>query len=120
MYGSLLSREEKNNTNSPMSVDRERDSHLRKASRQDSNGNQSNNTFDGPRPKKKNKSVFDEYEQRGGVLEGYEDLNACSDEEEEDQILSQIRGDQSDNSNQTSQKYWESWQKGLFTTIFAL
>ena len=106
MYGSLLSREEKNNTNSPMSVDRERDSHLRKASRQDSNGNQSNNTFDGPRQKKKNKSVFDEYEQRGGVLEGYEDLNAASSEEEEDQILSQIRGDmQSDNSNHTSQKF---------------
>ena len=26
--------------------------------------------------KKKNKSVFDEYEQRGGVLEEYEDLNS--------------------------------------------
>ena len=26
--------------------------------------------------KRKKMTVFDEYEQRGGVLEGYEDLNA--------------------------------------------
>ena len=36
---------------------------------------------------KKNKSAFDEYEQRGGVLEGYEDLNS-SISNDQDQILS--------------------------------
>ena len=36
--------------------------------------------------KQKNLSVFDEYEQRGGVLEGYEDLNAAS--EEDDRVIS--------------------------------
>lgn len=39
---------------------------------------------------KKNKSVFDEYEQRGGVLEGYEDLNSSRSKDDEDQILSQM------------------------------
>ena len=38
------------------------------------------NTFDNSKSpdfeSKKNKSAFDEYEQRGGVLEGYEDLNS--------------------------------------------
>lgn len=40
-----------------------------------------------PQKKRKNKSVFDEYEERGGVLEGYEDLNS-SQNEEKDQVLS--------------------------------
>ena len=36
---------------------------------------------------KKNKSLFDEYEERGGVLEGYEDLNSRP-SLEKDQVLS--------------------------------
>ena len=43
----------------------------------------------GPYPAKKNKSAFDEYEERGGIMEGYEDLNS-SPSNEEDQILSQM------------------------------
>ncbi len=44
--------------------------------------------------KKKNLSAFDEYEQRGGVLEGYEDLNSESDDN--DRVLSQMVEEQSD------------------------
>ena len=38
--------------------------------------------------KNKTTSVFDEYENRGDVLEGYEDLNSGS--SEDDSVLSQI------------------------------
>ena len=43
--------------------------------------------------KKKNKSAFDEYEQRGGVLEEYEDLNSISDDEA-DPVLGELFADQ--------------------------
>lgn len=60
----------------------------RRHKRQDSGG--SPNTFSLSRPKKL--SVFDEYEQRGGVLEGYEDLNAES-QDNDDHVLSQMVAD---------------------------
>ena len=41
--------------------------------------------------KPKSPTVFDEYEQRGGVLEEYEDLNSAK-SGKEDEILSQMFG----------------------------
>ena len=41
--------------------------------------------------KPKSPTVFDEYEQRGGVLEEYEDLNSAK-SDKEDEILSQMFG----------------------------
>ena len=41
--------------------------------------------------KAKSPTVFDEYEQRGGVLEEYEDLNSAR-SGKEDEILSQMFG----------------------------
>ena len=57
--------------------------------------------------KKKNLSVFDEYEQRGGVLEGYEDLNSDK-SSEDDHVLSQMVADQHSgrsHSHNTSQNF---------------
>ena len=53
----------------------------------DTNNEKGRSQFD----TKKNKSVFDEYEQRGGVLEGYEDLNSSRSNYEEDHVLSQMQ-----------------------------
>ena len=41
--------------------------------------------------KPKSPTLFDEYEQRGGVLEEYEDLNSAK-SDKEDEILSQMFG----------------------------
>jgi len=43
---------------------------------------------------RKSKSVFEEYEERGGVLEDYEDLNK-SKSSEQDQVLKQMIAAQS-------------------------
>ena len=54
-----------------------------------------------------NKSVFDEYEQRGGVLEDYEDLNDGSEDGwgREDHVLSQLYANQSDNQSGSIASY---------------
>ena len=46
------------------------------------------NNFEYKRITRKNKSVFDEYEQRGDVLEGYEDLNSSRTDDSNDPVLS--------------------------------
>ena len=51
----------------------------------------SNNSLTIPKKYKKVKipTVFDEYEQRGGILEGYEDLNSDG-SSDDDHVLSQM------------------------------
>jgi len=57
--------------------------------------------------KPKMKTAFDEYEQRGGVLEGYEDLNDESEDGfgRDDHVLSQLYANQSDSNSISNTSY---------------
>ena len=45
---------------------------------------------------KKIDTCFDEYEKRGDVLEGYEDLNSSKSSDDNDELINQIYQDHSD------------------------
>ena len=94
LYGSISSRDQPrdhdNFDDSPLNSDIDtKNGGFGGLGHQRKDSGDSTNTFS--RPKKK--SVFDEYEQRGGVLEGYEDLNAESQDDDDDHVLREIVAD---------------------------